>query len=566
VEREMVVPVFAGDVIKAILGVGNKETDYTSEDVEVLSLIANLAWEIVERKIAHNELNIAKITAEHNFTKMTEAQAIAKTGSWDWDIKNNLLSWSDEVYKIFGLTPAAFKPTTNDFQNFIHPDDREAAKVNYESHLSTRIPYNKVHRIVLADKSVKYVNERCISEFDNDGNPLRSSGTIADITEQRLAQIELERAKEKAEESDRLKSAFINNISHEIRTPLNAILGFGSFLAEMDVSEDERTQMLARVQQSSDRLLNTMTDYMDMAMIFSGTMKVHYSECSLNQLLDKLKSSLDQFYIDHCIDLEIDLKPGPGDLTMTTDPEIICKILNELMDNAIKFTKKGSIVAGYHKKTDFVEFFVRDSGIGIDKKNLGLIFKMFNQGDTSMTRGYEGSGLGLSIAGGLAKLLGGSISVTSEKEKGSTFTLTIPYAETKISEITAPAEGKNDAGAGRPLVLLAEDDDANYLYMEKVIKNAGCDYLLAKNGAEAVECCQQHPDITLVLMDIKMPVMNGLEATRLIRGFRPELPIIATTAYAQTGDEQRFLDAGCNGYLAKPIKKDKLLALIQKYF
>jgi signal transduction histidine kinase len=477
-----------------------------------------------------------------------------------------VLSWSDEVYKIVGVAPGAFNPTANDFQNFIHPDDREAAKVNYESHLSTRIPYNKVHRIVLADQSVKYVNERCLSEFDNDGNPIRSYGTIADITEQRLSQIELERAKEKAEESDRLKSAFINNISHEIRTPLNAILGFGGFLAEMDLSSEEKTQMLARVQQSSDRLLNTMTDYMDMAMIVSGTMKVHLSGFSLNQLLYALKSKFDQFCVDNCFDLEIEIQPEPDDTTITTDPEIIQKILSKLMDNAIKFTKKGSIVVGYHKKTDFVEFFVRDSGIGIDEKNLGLIFKMFNQGDTSMTRGYEGSGLGLSIASGLAKLLGGSISVTSEKEKGSTFRFRVPLSQTKISEITALAEGKNDAGAGRPLVLLAEDDESNYLYMEKVIKNAGCDYLLAKNGAEAVECCQQHPDITLVLMDIKMPVMNGLEATRLIRGFRPELPIIATTAYAQTGDEQRFLDAGCNGYLAKPIKKDKLLALIQKYF
>jgi CheY-like chemotaxis protein len=244
---------------------------------------------------------------------------------------------------------------------------------------------------------------------------------------------------------------------------------------------------------------------------------------------------------------------------------LIRKTLNLLLGNALKFTEKGSITCGCNRNNGFVEFFVQDTGQGIAPKKLDIVFNIFTQEDTSNTRGYEGSGLGLSIAKGLVDLLGGTISVTSEKGQGSIFTFTVPYSETEVTEITAPAEEKNGTVTGKPLVLLAEDEESNYLYMEVVLKKAGCDYLLAKNGVDAVAFCKQHPDITLVLMDIKMPVMNGLEATKLIREFRPELPIIATTAYAQTGDEQRFLSAGCDGYLAKPIQKEKILALLQKY-
>jgi CheY-like chemotaxis protein len=231
----------------------------------------------------------------------------------------------------------------------------------------------------------------------------------------------------------------------------------------------------------------------------------------------------------------------------------------------LKFTVSGSICCGYKLKDGFVEFFVKDTGKGIAPEKRDVIFNMFTQEDPSNTRGHEGSGLGLSIAGGMVKLLGGTISVQSQPGEGSVFTFTVPYNGKEVAGKTEPAEKKHGRVSGKPLVLLAEDEESNYLYMEVVLKLSGCDYLLAKNGAEAVEFCKQHPEIILVLMDIKMPVMNGLEATRHIREFRPDLPIIATTAYAQTGDKHRFLAAGCDGYLAKPIKKEELLAVLKKY-
>ena len=409
-----------------------------------------------------------------------------------------------------------------------------------------------------------YWEKAVISPIVNhEGTITNFVGIKEDITERKKMFDDLLAAKEKAQESDKLKTAFLNNVSHEIRTPLNGILGFGTLLAETDASQEEKKEMLAIVQKSSDRLMNTMTDYIDMARIASGTMEVHKKEFRMQPFFEEVIEKTRQLCTNKKLSFEVVLQPEHDDLTLDSDPGLISKVLNTLLDNAVKFTKKGSITCGYSLKNGFIEFFVKDTGKGIAPEKLDIIFNMFTQEDPSNTRGHEGSGLGLSIAGGIVKLLGGTISVTSEKGKGSVFTFTIPYNKKEVAEKTA--EKKKDNVSGKPLVLVAEDEESNYLYVEVVLKLAGCDYLLAKNGAEAVAFCKQHPGITLVLMDIKMPVMNGLEATRLIREFRPNLPIIATTAYAQTGDKHRFLAAGCDDYLAKPIGKERLLALLQKY-
>lgn len=323
--------------------------------------------------------------------------------------------------------------------------------------------------------------------------------------------------------------------------------------------------MLAVVKQSSNRLLNTLSDYIDMARIVSGTMKVSKNEFHLQpffvDVIDKAKKLCDSKQLR----LKAVFHSTKADLSLYSDPLLIKKILNYLLDNAIKFTEKGSIKCGYKLKNGFLEFFVKDSGPGITHEKLDEIFKIFTQEEVSNTRGYEGSGLGLSIARGLVQLLGGSISVNSEKGKGATFTFTVPCNVTEIVDKTSQSEERSVISPGKPLVLLAEDDESNYLYMEEVLQQAGCDYLLAKNGEKAVALCKQHPEISLVLMDIKMPVMDGVEATSRIRDFRPGVPIIATTAYAQTGDEQRFLAAGCDGYLPKPISIDKLMTLLSTH-
>ena len=386
-----------------------------------------------------------------------------------------------------------------------------------------------------------------------------------DVTDRKRILKELVVAKEKAEESDRLKTAFLNNISHEIRTPLNSILGFGQFLAESEHSFDERIKYFNILQKSSNRLMNTVSDYMDMAMIVSGTMEMHKKEFFLQPFFEEIIEGTKQLCANKKIDFELHIPSEPIDIMINSDQEFIRKIMVVFLDNALKFTKHGSISCGYRINSDFLEFFVQDTGKGIDVNKIEIIFDIFSQEDVSNTRGYEGSGLGLAIAKGLVKLLGGSISAISEKGKGSTFTFTVPYAVPAIPERPSVEKKMVSTDISKLLVLIAEDEESNYFYMEVIMKMIGCKYIHAINGAEAVEMCKQNTKIDLVLMDIKMPVMNGLEATQLIHEFRPELPIIATTAYAQIGDEHRFLDAGCDGYLAKPIRKDNLLVLLQKY-
>ncbi len=372
-------------------------------------------------------------------------------------------------------------------------------------------------------------------------------------------------AKEKAEESDKLKTAFINNISHEIRTPLNGILGFGELLAELELTADERKQYYTIVKESSHRLMSTVSDYIDMARIVSGNMVVPKKEILLQPLFREIIENMEQLCCEKKIDFEAVIPTTPVDIILHSDGEYIRKTFNILFDNAIKFTQKGSIKCGYRILSGFLEFFVQDTGKGIANHNLEMIFKMFSQEDSSLTRGYEGSGLGLSIAQGLVKLLGGTITATSEIGKGSVFSFTIPYVEPAFSDKNDTAKAIESTLSNDPLVLIAEDEESNYLYLEVLMKMIGCNYILVTDGAQAVEKCKETPKITLVLMDIKMPVMNGLEATKLIREFRPGLPIIATTACAQTGDANHLLAAGCDGYLPKPIKKENLLQLLQKY-
>lgn len=387
---------------------------------------------------------------------------------------------------------------------------------------------------------------------------------VHDISEKKRILKDLVAAKEKAEESDRLKTAFIHNISHEIRTPLNSILGFGQYLSEADLPQNERIEMYDHLQKSSTRLMNTVDDYVDIAMIVTSTMKVNKKEFIVQPFFDEFIA--DTFYLFNHLKIEyiVDTPIQSSNLTLFSDKELIRKILLKLLDNAIKFTSRGSISCGYKVLDESIEFFVKDTGKGIAQEKIDMIFKMFSQEESSMTRGYEGSGLGLTISKGLLNLLGGDIQVSSVKGIGSNFSFRIPF-KTKETQTNPDKDLKLFIHQNKPVILVAEDDELNYMYMETLFNRNGFEFFHVENGLEAVELCKNNPKINIVFMDIKMPVMNGLEATKLIRDFRPDLPIIATTAYAQTGDEERFLSEGCNDYLSKPIRKEKLMEIIRKY-
>jgi signal transduction histidine kinase len=382
--------------------------------------------------------------------------------------------------------------------------------------------------------------------------------------ELQLKNIELQAAKEKAEASDRLKSSFINNISHEIRTPLNGILGFGQILAEENLEDSEKEMYLQMLNSSSARLIDTITNFLDIAMLTSGNQKVYKKEFNPSEVLHSVVNK----YIEPCNEKSLELivqEPADkNELKIYTDIELFNKIIHQLVDNAVKFTLKGSVQITYELINDEFKFFVKDTGIGISDENKMFIFENFIQEDSKTTRGYEGSGLGLPIASRLIQLLDGKIWVESEKGIGSTFYFTIPVVEKARIDDLHHFINKHST-ASKQTILIAEDDDINFFYFKALLASQLIEIIHAKNGLEAVKLCQNHPEIELVLMDLKMPEMDGFEATRQIKAIRKNLPVIAITAYCESEDKRMALQAGCNEFITKPVKKEYFIKKLEEF-
>jgi len=379
-----------------------------------------------------------------------------------------------------------------------------------------------------------------------------------------MSNVELIKARDKAEASNRLKTAFMNNISHEIRTPLNGILGFAPMAIDPTFSDSERKEFLDILNFSSKRLMQTITDYMDISLITSDNLAVSSKEFAPGVVVDEIQKQFQPQCSKNGISLKIQKQESFNSVIVNSDRAFIKKILAHLVDNSLKFTKEGSITIGVSIKINFIEFYVKDTGVGISDDALSIIFEHFSQEDVSTTREHEGSGLGLAIVKGMIALLGGTIRAESVKGIGSTFIFTVPWV-VNTTEIISPATPSFEiSGFRRPIILVAEDEPYGFLLFELSLDN---DYeiIRAEDGEEAVELCKLIPEIQLVLMDLKMPKMNGLIATQEIKKFRKNLPVIALTAYAEAGIRQKCFDAGCDEYLAKPVGKMELLDKMQEF-
>jgi CheY-like chemotaxis protein len=303
---------------------------------------------------------------------------------------------------------------------------------------------------------------------------------------------------------------------------------------------------------------------MDISIIVSGNMEVHTTSFSLDNLLEEVKAEFKEACKEKHIKLTIQKPERNEDIYLNSDPELLHKIWYQLLSNAVKFTSKGEINFGIRETSEGFSYFVTDTGIGIEADKSQLIFDYFMQADISQTRIYEGSGLGLSIARDLVKLLGGQIYVESVKNEGTTFLFTL--TETKSNSIAERPELRIQKAELKqnPLILVAEDDDFNYKYLDIILKRANYLVVRAVNGLEAIDICRKNKDVSMILMDMKMPKMGGLEATREIRKFMPDLPVIALTAYVSPVDENEAAAAGCNEFVSKPVNRTKLLSLMQK--
>ncbi len=377
--------------------------------------------------------------------------------------------------------------------------------------------------------------------------------------------IELIAAKEKAESSNRLKTSFLNNISHEIRTPLNGILGFGQILSEGDFLPEEKEVYLTMLNNSSDRLIDTVTNFLDISLLNSGSQDVFKREINPEDPIITVLRKFEESCLAKNISLTTYLPPNDHSIVMLTDSDLLYKILYQLIDNAVKFTKEGTITVGYEKHENEFHYFVKDSGIGITEEVSKSIFGQFIQEDSTDTRRYEGSGLGLSVAKGFVELLGGTIWLDSEKGKGSTFYFSLPgIQQTTLKSIQSNINTSNTL-TSKLTLLVAEDNEINFILIKLLLKDDLIEIFHASNGIETVELCHLHPEISLVLMDLKMPEMDGFEATRQIKSFRRDLPILAVSAYTENEVRLMAMQAGCDDFITKPINKEIIYRKLREF-
>ncbi len=394
-------------------------------------------------------------------------------------------------------------------------------------------------------------------------------GIIEDISERIKAVVELKKAREKAEESDRLKTAFLSNMSHEIRTPMNGILGFSDLLKNPKLTGKEQQEYISIIEKSGERMLNIINDIIDISRIEAGHMEVLITETNIAELLQFISKFFQPEARLKRIKLYSPNLTTDEALIVNTDKQKLNAILINLVKNAIKFTSNGLIEFGYRKTENDLLFYVKDTGRGIPESKKSIIFERFRQGNEQSNRDYEGAGLGLAISKAYAEMLGGRIWVESEPEKGSVFSFTIPLNkehEEKIDLVSDRDENEIEINIMKNLkILIAEDDEVTEMLIGKVAGSFGKEIINVRKGTDAIEACRKNPDIDLILMDIKMPGLDGYEATRQIRKFNEEVIIIAQTAYALSGDREQAQLAGCNEYISKPINLALLTELLRKY-
>jgi PAS domain S-box-containing protein len=482
------------------------------------------------------------------------------------DLNGNFISCNNYLIKYTGYSEEELIGKSA-FDIFVPDDEKQKAENLVTELLKTnRDVYYHEGKIRTKDNKLLHVMSHIMLVKDKKGKMKGISVLGENVTEKNAIITKLKEAKEKAEESNRLKSVFLQNISHEIRTPMNAIIGFMSLLKDSPVDEETRIHFYDIINKSGERLLTTVNDLIDISQIETQQIKAHKSGIIISDILENIVSTSTPLAAQKSNKITCTSKYMDTNTMLYTDKNLFSGIFINLVSNAIKSTNNGSIEIGSYDKENDIVFFVKDTGVGIPENRLHAIFDRFVQADLSLSRAHEGAGLGLSIAKAYAQLLGGDLWEESEVGKGSTFFFNLPKAEAKPEEPeTIIPETIEKSLKDNHKILVAEDDKMSYLFLKNLLEPKGFRIAYAKNGAEAVEMVRNDNEISLVLMDIKMPVMNGKEAIRQIRTFNQNVPIIAQTAYAMPTDRNKFLEIGSNDYISKPIETNKLIKLLGKY-
>jgi len=492
-------------------------------------------------------------------------------GLWDWDIENNNLILNDNWFDMLGFVRKDFEKRYdsfgyNTFADYVHPDDLIKVQKELEKHYAHEIDYYRVEiRMKTADNDWRWVLAAGkVCEWSGD-KPRRMVGIHTDIDYRIKMEDRLKEAIHRAEESDRLKTAFLANMSHEIRTPMNGIIGFMDLMVSPETTDNQRNEYADIIRNSSRQLLNIVNDIMDMSKIEAGQVEIVESVINIENLVEEVSAQFSNS-LHKGVKFLIDDNDSVIYENIMADQSKLYQVFSNLISNAAKFTHRGKISVGYRLEDDMLQFYVKDTGEGIDPDNQELIFERFHQIDIHPSRQIGGTGLGLSICKAYIEKMGGNIWLESSKGKGSTFYFTIPYkpveyTKSRAADIAAEAGGGKDGG----VILVVEDELYNYLFAEYILKDKGYQVIHSENGKKAVEYIRLYPEISLVIMDIRLPDITGYDATRQIKQIRPELPVVALTALALSGDRESALEAGCDDYLKKPITKEKLLESVTHF-
>lgn len=497
---------------------------------------------------------------------------LTNTGFLLYSHSENTIWFSEELVKILNISiknnqinkENLKKISTEDNSGFI-----EIITKNYK-----KLPKKEVLLYIHADNKYKQQRILVYRPFlitNKQKNIKKTLGIITNITDHKRHEEEIIKAKEKAEESDKIKSIFLKNISHEIRTPMNAIIGFNELLYINDISPDIKNEYLTIIKNKSKYLLSLIDDIVELSKFESGEMTVNKTETNLTKLFNELIQEFNkeiQKRKKNNIDLYLKLPIEQNIPVIYTDSSRIYQVMAYLLDNALKFTEKGYIQFGYEIKDNknFL-FFVKDTGIGIPKEAQKYLFNRFKVNKEVYYKNFLNKGLGLTISRALVELLGGKIHVESEPGKGSTFYFTLPLNKSKKD--TSPERSENTERYAKwrdKVILVAEDDEVNYRFIEAIFAKTQVQLLHVIDGQQAIELCRTINKIDLILMDIKMPEKSGYEAIKEIKKFRTDIPIIVQTAYAQKEDKIKCFEAGCNDYISKPIDINLLFSKIKLIF
>jgi PAS domain S-box-containing protein len=524
-------------------------------------------------KKANKELSTQKdsIAREYSNSEMFYRMLVqsADDGISFYDRDWNLKYANEAFYSVIGYDRAGYDMVS--FSDLIHPDDFEYGKKRSEA-LKNKGFFESELRLKHKDGQYRNLSTRSVTVKDDKGEIIGALTISRDITGLKIVQDDLVKAKTEAEASNRLKSSFLANISHEIRTPLNSVVGFANLLLANDITNETKEEYIEHINHNSEKLLQIIGDIIDLSRLESSQIEITYEEASVNNIVNEVVEETRKSITrnEKSIVLHVkNLLEENGDLIFT-DRIWLKRVLNHLMDNAVKFTLEGSVQLSYSKENDSLVFRIRDTGIGINKENLEHIFEEFRQEIDGHHRPFEGLGVGLTLAKEVIERMGGKIYVQSEKGVGSEFSFSIPYRPagggTKIkAKIPGPVAVASQLDWTNKKCLLVDDNKDILLYLNRVLLDTGIKVINSRSGMEAVEIIRNTPDIDVVLLDMQMPEMNGIEATREIRKIRRDIPIIAQTAFIFEDDKDIILEAGCDACLIKPIRKDHLLTVMSSF-